>query len=201
MMATGYVHPVADGKITTLREFALGCSRGMGALVMMRDDPSGTPIPRQFEPDLGHYHDSLACAEQRLADLVALDTIEQRTAARNKEYNDREEGAKQRDAAARVEIDRVKAMRDKVVAWTGAPEGIKEFMLEQIDRSLKGAEDYREVDYLPPVKTVAEWYDDAFRKAAQEVGRVHEYIAAEKARTAGRNRWLEQLWASLESVE
>ncbi len=47
-MPTGYTDAVKDG--ITFDQFVLGCARGMGALVMMRDEPSGTPIPERFEP-------------------------------------------------------------------------------------------------------------------------------------------------------
>ena len=43
-MPTGYTADIQDGKITTLREYALSCARAFGALIMMRDDPHDAPI-------------------------------------------------------------------------------------------------------------------------------------------------------------
>lgn len=47
-MPTGYTANVPDG--ITFEQFVWQCARGMGALVMMRDEPTGAPIPERFEP-------------------------------------------------------------------------------------------------------------------------------------------------------
>lgn len=70
-MPTGYTADVASGKITSLRDFALICARGMGALVMMRDEPFDAPIPERFEPSV-FYKKHLDEAKQELAALRAM---------------------------------------------------------------------------------------------------------------------------------
>lgn len=47
-MPTGYTANVHDG--ITFEQFVWQCARGMGALVTMRDEPTGAPIPERFEP-------------------------------------------------------------------------------------------------------------------------------------------------------
>ena len=47
-MPTGYTAPIKDG--ISFNDFMWGCARAFGALIMMRDDPPGTPIPERFEP-------------------------------------------------------------------------------------------------------------------------------------------------------
>jgi hypothetical protein len=197
MMATGYVHPVADGEITDLRTFALRCSRGMMALVTMRDAPNDTPIPRQLEPDLEHYEERLAEVQTRL-DRLAMETEAEREARVEAEYQEALKSAEEYDAESALERERVITMRAKVEAWQGAPEDLKEFMLSQIDSSLGSpkAAPYRAVDYVTKRDPDEDW-----RNAVEAVGRAYANIEREKALTKSRNVWLDQLWASLPTEE
>jgi hypothetical protein len=43
-MPTGYTYEIEDGSITELNEYVWRCARAMGAMVMMRDKPSGARI-------------------------------------------------------------------------------------------------------------------------------------------------------------
>ena len=47
-MPTGYTAAVKDG--ITFEQFAWSCARAFGALIDMRDSPTGAPIPQRFEP-------------------------------------------------------------------------------------------------------------------------------------------------------
>lgn len=70
-MATGYTHPVAEGTVTDFATFALDCARAFGALITIRDDPPGTPIPDEFTPSTWNA-EAKEGAEARLAELMAL---------------------------------------------------------------------------------------------------------------------------------
>ena len=47
-MPTEYTDAIADG--ISFNDFMMKCARGMGALIMMSDEPSDAPILEQFEP-------------------------------------------------------------------------------------------------------------------------------------------------------
>lgn len=193
-MHTGYVHPVADGTISDLRTFALRCARAMGACIMMRDEPMDKEPPKQFEPHLDYHTERLEAAEKRLAELSTM-TPEQREEAAEADWRRRVESQRKYDEEDDTEYARIKAMHEGVSAWKGAPEGLREFMLEQLGMSLeRGAKHY---DLLGKKLSTREWYDDAFKRAVEDVGRAHENIARERALTDSRNAWLAQLWASL----
>lgn len=73
-MPTGYTAGVEDGTVTTLREYALTCARGMGACIMQRDDPMNEP-PKKQEPT--DYHVKwLAEAKEKLVQLAAMSNEE-----------------------------------------------------------------------------------------------------------------------------
>lgn len=198
-MPTGYTAAVADGTITDLKSFALQCARGMGALIAMRDEPWDAPIPERFEPS-SYNADKLAEVQAELAALRAMSPKEWEDAA-HAEHQSRlasYEDWKRKNAEQRERYD---AMLAKVREWTGAPEGLKPFMVEQLERG-------REFDcpedrkwYGPSLEPITgeEWKAER----EQELMRQSAYHAGEHQkevdRTEGRNAWIAQLRASLSS--
>jgi hypothetical protein len=198
-MPTGYTAGVADGSITEFDKFIWQLARGMGALVTMRDDPWDAPVPEAFEPS-SYNADRLAEVRAERDRLYGLTDAEaQAEAAREyAEYLSARAKAAADHAARR---DRYQAMLDRVRAWDGAPEGIKEFGIEQLERGMEF--DCREPFTFyrePPTTSGVEW-----RKAALEkVGKDIEYHAVadakERARTDSRNAWVAQLRNSLKNA-
>lgn len=194
-MATGYTAGVADGSVTSLREFALTCARGMGALITMRDEPHDAPIPQRFEPS-SFYANLLVEAKSRLAELQAMSPAEREASAVawNVE-NDRSRGESVERNTDK--LNRYNAMLAEVVAWEGAPEGLKEFMLEQLRSSLDFDCSSEPLRYAPPSRTADEWFAAELRAAEWQIEWSAKEAAAEAERTEGRNAWLAQLRASL----
>ena len=195
-MPTGYTAGVVDGSVTTLREFALQCARGMGATIMMRDDPMDAPIPARFEPQTDYQDKRIAASRERLAELKAM-TPEQRNAA-CAAYNE----TMRADNAKAIEDKtekrrRYDAMIEQVEPWEGAPEGLKAFMLEQLRSSRDFDCEADPTRYMPKEQSVDEWYQDAMTKAERDIGYHEGERAKEISRTADRNAWLDQLYASL----
>lgn len=196
-MPTGYTAAVADGMITSLRDYALSCARGMGALIMMRDAPHDAPIPERFEPS--SYHDEqLAEARKRLQDLYDMTNAEADMAAADAHAAAvaRCEEANLRDCAI---AERYEVMLSQVKAWEGAPEGLKEFMISQLQDS--ASFDVISERTTPPAQSGEDWRAAEIEKAQRDV----RYHTAERAkeigRTEARNAWLAQLRAALEGVE
>jgi hypothetical protein len=197
MMANGYIHPVADGEVTEVRDFVLRCARGMGALVLMRDEPMDAQPPRQFEPDLSHYGPALERAQARLDQLSNANSDVSR-AMYEAEKAKHESQQAEWEATESAELERVRTMRTKVAALDGLPEGLQAFMLEQLDRALR---DNAPIAYTrQPFPDYDTWFDREWRRAVESVGRAHADIEAEKARVASRNVWLTQLWSALDAL-
>lgn len=198
-MPTGYTASVADGTVTDLATFAMQLARGMGACITMRDAPLDAPIPEKFE--LYDYHAKLLeKARTERERLYAMSDAEAQSEA-DREYieflsdRDRAEG---RHATQRSNYE---AMIGKVEAWSGAPEGIKEFALEQLQTGMdfdcgKSFSYWREIS--PEIGT--EWRRAKLEKAQKDVEYHTVEDAKERARTEGRNAWLAQLRASLETT-
>jgi len=84
-MPTGYTNCIKDG--VTFEQFVWKCARAMGALVMMRDEPSNAPIPVKFEPS-NYYAEEVAKAK---AKLLHWFNISRNEARHNIEYFSNEE--------------------------------------------------------------------------------------------------------------
>jgi len=200
-MPTGYTAAIADG--IDFKTFVMQCARGMGALVMMRDEPMNAPIPERFEPS--DYHaQKLDEAKERLGRLHLMVPSELESAAQQ-EFS--EELARNREAIAekRSLREKYKTMLDKVKAWippTPDHVGFKDFMIEQITKSIEFDCNDNYYSANPPVlKTGQEWLSAQIAKATRDI----EYHTAEHAkeveRTESRNAWLRELRASLAALE
>ncbi len=200
-MPTGYTYEVQSGKIASLRDYALTCARGMGALIMMRDDPFDAPIPERFEPNTKYDDERIASAEATLAELRSLSTEEcaARALAEHQAAVERDEERKLKHVA---EAQRYTDMIAKVEAWECKADGLRDFMLSQLRESF--AFDCRGEPWLEakgePLSGEA-WRTARLNAAAQSLGSAKESREKEINRTEDRNRWLTALRESLAAVE
>lgn len=196
-MPTGYTASVADGTITSLREFALQCARAFGATITMRDDPMSAEIPERFEPN-GFYRRMMEQAMARLRHLQALSPIE---AQREMQQQHSAAMARWReqtwdDARQRV---RYLAMIDAVCDWeppTPDHSGLRSFMLRQLHESFTfdcGGEHLR----MPRLQRWPDWLAEQIAKAGRDVDDYAEHQVADNLRAATRTAWVRELRASL----
>lgn len=194
-MPTGYTAKLMD-KGQDFRSFVLTCARGMGACIMQRDDPMDQPPAKQKPSD---YHSGAIKAAEKL--LGKLKTM---SAAKQREYGEglREEAvarAMQGHSKAMEEEARLERMEAQVKAWqppTGEHDGLKKFMLEQIQISKHGDWMSKYVNEAKD-KTPEAYFAEAVSKAARDINYHTEEHAKEVERTNGRNEWIDQLYKSL----
>lgn len=195
-MPSAYTASVADGTITELKPFAMQLARGMGALVMMRDDPWDAPIPERFEPSQ-YNAERLAEAKAERDRITSMSDAEADAAAKA-EAEEFDRYVAERDARQVEQRKRYESMIAKVGAWKGAPEGIREFALSQLRESL----DFDCPDLQPLFERRPDENGAAWRAAKlAKLGEIILYHAKEQAeeehRTESRNLWLAQLRRSL----
>lgn len=196
-MPTGYTAKLMKNG-QTFREFALGCARAFGACVTMRDDETDAPIPEKFEPsDLNVK--ALAKAERELKRLSRF-TPAQQLAFGNRAKKKEVECRKKYARAHREEDARIDDMVRRVKAWSEPSQhhaNLKVFMLEQLELSRNGADYWDGLVVKSEAKSPIDYYTDALAAAARDIKYHREEIEKERARVEGRNRWLQQLRASL----
>lgn len=202
-MPTGFTAAVQSGAISDLRSFAFQCARGMGALIMMRDEPFDAPIPERFEPS-PYNADRLAEAQARL-DTVTTMSREEAEAEAEKSYLDGCASFDRREAERAEQAARYEAMIAQVEAWETKAEGIREFMLEQLRQSLDFDCKPMRADSLfggrPERQTGEEWRAAQVEALTRTISYNAKANAEEIARTESRNRWLVDLRASLPAEE
>lgn len=196
-MPTGYTHAVQTGEITEFPDFAMQCARAFGALIMMRDEPSGAEIPEAFEPST-YSAERATEARAKLAALQAMTDPEIKAAA-DADYRGRLDSWEQRKRKRAEGKARYEAMLAKVTAWTPpTPDHVemKSFMLDQLKESIKFdcSGDY---DVKPEPVSIYEWRIAEINRLTKDIAYHEKAQAEEVARTEGRNLWLRALRDSL----
>jgi hypothetical protein len=200
-MPTGYTEGVASGEIKTLQEYAMTCARAMGALVSMRDSSFNAAIPEKLEPSTYH-RDQLEKSQEELAILRRMSEAvweeKAKAAFDEKQAWEKEYARKQEQQRARYE-----RMRTLVLAWQNSPEGLKSFMISQLDDSIKF--DCPEGSYFghveqPRPDTGREWFLKQERTLLRNIARYSTEYEKELERVEERNKWLEQLRDSLKDA-
>lgn len=196
-MPTGYTAAIENG--IDFKTFVWGCARGMGALIMMRDDPADAPIPERFEPS--DYHPKkIDEARATLAKLEAMTSEDAATCAKaafDEEVKRREDGIAKADSLRR----KYEAILAQVREWrppTKDHEGLKRFMAEQIQSSIDfdcGTDFYERM--TPRLLDPMEWLAKEQVKAMKEIGYHATEQEKEVQRTNERNAWVQALRSSL----
>lgn len=198
LMATGYVHEMLDKK-QDFPTFAMQCARAFGALITMRDEPADVPIPDQIEPD-SYYAKALVTARADLSRLTAMDEAAQLA------YGEQAKKAAigqhvEYHGKRLAEVGRVRAMVAEVQKWTPPTpehEGLKKFMLEQLERSVRYEDDSAEKELADLRKREPlTWYTAAVTDAHRSIARYIEEVEKERRRAESRTKWIQELRTSL----
>lgn len=195
-MPTGYTAAVADGKITTFKEFALQCARNFGATITMREDPFDTPIPEEFKPS-SYYADRLAEAQAELARLRSL-SVDQQQKEWRQEHEDTCSRYKRYNEDIAVRQLRYQSMLFEVFQWeppTPDHVNMKEFMIHQLEESIRFDCSY--TYQMPSLLPRSEWYEEKLAKAKSDVAYAEEEFRKELERVKGQNDWIAALRKSL----
>jgi hypothetical protein len=197
-MPTGYTAPIKDG--ITFEQYALGCARAFGALILMRDDPADAPIPERFEPS-DYNRKALEDARAELARLDAMSLVDAASAAESAYVAEVDRCNERR----REYIDlrnKYNAMLAQVVKWEPpTPDHVnyKQFMIDQIRESIDW--DCNEKYITEPERlTGSQWLAKQITEARRMVAYHEKAYAEEVERTNDRNAWIRALRDSLLSV-
>lgn len=191
-MPTGYSCIIEEG--ASFEQFVWYAARGMGALIMMRDDPMDAPIPERFEPS-PYDAERLEKARARLRELEGMSS-EAADVAAGLAYDSAMALHEERMSELKEKNARYRAVLDKVEAWkppTAQHEGFKSFLIEQIRISIDSGRWLK----LPVAQSGKEWLEAELIEARRQVGYHAKSHEEELERTESRNRWLAELRASV----
>jgi hypothetical protein len=194
-MPTGYTADVQNGKITSFNDFAKQCARAFGACIMQRDDPADAPVKL---PEASHYNsDQFDLARMKLARLHRMTPEEIDASCKADNASARKRNAKYAADKAE-EKSRYEAMLQSARAWLPPSKDhdeFKKFMVSQLEESIRFdcGSLYTEKDDYSPV----EWYDKQVADCERNIEYHKKEAEAEEARTAGRRKWITDLFQSL----
>lgn len=163
---------------------------------MMRDEPHGAPIPKKFEVSTYHAKE-LEKAHETLKQITSRTEEDWYQAWHNyiKVVQAKQLQFKERNEST---AHKYNAILKQVQDWlppTPDHQGLKEFMVEQIQSSLEF--DCISDKYAPKALGFDEWKEMERSSALRDVDYHTREWEAEKRRVAGRNKWLEQLRESV----
>ena len=194
-MPNGYTSKIYEGKEISPTDFLVGCARGMGYFMHMRDDGPGTPLHRDTHSSVDFYQKSL---DEVLEKRIRWNSIneEQRYAEWSDYYNEQIKTLAETKAKRAAMRARYLKMIAEVTAYPVEPlmESTKEFALEMLNDSMEfdcSADDsftdeyYRAKPYIEWVNdTTTElerrvaYYERDLRNAQDRADEQERYIAA-----------------------
>ena len=200
-MPSGFTEGVQKGEITEFPDFVRRCARGMGALIMMRDEPLDAPLPERIKPDLGYERKHLTEQTAELAEVAAWDP-ETAEAKANSAYVQEMIRFLKSSREARQERTRYTGMLTQVEAWEPPSEdhvGLKDFMTEQLTQSIQFDTGYWSdpEERRPQRMTGEEYKAQHVEYLARGVARSTERLFETLDGAEGRDEWLQQLQGSL----
>lgn len=190
-MPTGYTQDIEKG--ITFPEYLWGCARAFGALITLRD--SSGPIPETLAPS-SYESRRIVELEEEKKKLLALSDKELQNML------DIEIAKTIKDNAAYLERHNTEKalyakMQKEVEAWAPpTPDHVKlkEFMLDQIRISLPYEPPYQSA---LPLNDIVKWKEEKLDSIERSLARNHKGYSEELERTADRNKWLNDLRASV----
>lgn len=199
-MPTGYTSDLTLD--TSFRDFAMRCSRAMGAMILMRDDPLDAPIPDEFQPSDYHLK-AIDDARSKLAAVSEMSItdaqadLEKHNAAMLKSRKE----SRDRDVKQRAIYERMIAQVETWTPPTADHVNFKTFMLDQLRESFRfdchddKADSY---DYYKSFDgTADQWREELRSKASRDVSYHAAEWEKEQQRTRERNEWVRNLKQSL----
>lgn len=201
-MPTGYTAAIIDGEGIEFKDFALLCAREFGATIHMRDEPTDNPPA----------HDSVSDYHPHKIESTKNRIIHYQNTHRDKlkdEFVMATESARKKleevSAKDKQNLSRLTAILREAEKWeppTGEHIGLQEFMISQINQTI--GFDCHSADYHAQrlkkldAMTLDEWIEDKLIHLYQELKYHREELKKEQKRVAGRNKWIDELYKSLD---
>jgi hypothetical protein len=195
-MSTGYTCYIEDGRISTLRDYALICARAFGACVMLRDEAFVPGVVPNVSENSTYHQERL---DEAILDMRKIDELnrEQIIEMAFDEYRTELlewNASLEKHYALQKKYDDMYA---QVLAWAVPIEytKLKEFMLQQIDTSRD--DDKYILAREPKLAEPDEWLAAKVRSIRWNIEYHTKELADEKRRNGGRVDWINGLVAAL----
>lgn len=208
-MPTGYTAGIIDGEITTFEQFATRCTRAFGATIHMRDDSLDT----LYEPRTPSEYSLNSLQSQReelerMESLTDEDIVQEFEVSRRDSLEYHEKGL-EKDKA---NLEKLNSILSSAKAWvppTEEHEGLRDFMIEQIESTIKvdGDPSYH-VNKIVQIKQEIEEGIDPKVYREERIKEIKDKISyyeiehqKELVRCKQSNDWMEKFFESIKSKQ
>lgn len=198
-MPNGYTSTLASGE-QSVADYIKHCGRGMGFMVMMRDDPWDAELPEKWEAS--ERHDKRIAELQERKDFLNSLSEQSLIKACTDFYAEEEASRARMIEQNQAQRERYEAMLESVREWKPAHPvmwSTREFAIEQLEKSIDWDCNYtpKPIDHLDP----QEWQQAEFDEVMRKLQYHHEERAKERSRTDERNAILAVFKEELAKLE
>ena len=204
-MPTGYTAGIIDGEITTFEQFATQCTRAFGATIHMRDNPMDSPYEPRTPSE--YYVNSLQSQREKLEEMKTM-TDEAIVQYFETLLNDNLEYHEKKLSENKSNLEKLNIILESAKSWVPPTEdhvGLREFMIDQLEMTIKGDGDlsYHEELIMKIKEEMEEGIDPKVyrEKRIKEIEeRISYYeieIQSEMERCKKSNDWMEKFFESI----
>jgi len=193
-MPTGYTHSISEG--ISFEKFTLNCAKAFGALISMRDEPNDAPIPTEIKPSDWNAK-ALKKAQSDLKKYEEMKLSEAEKLCQKDYDNELKRIAESELKDAKLKTD-YELLLAKVKKWTPPipeHEGLKNFMIEQIESSIKW--DCEHERSKPKKQNAEQWLLAQKRQAIKDIDYHTKANNEEIDCCAKKTKWIQDLIKSL----
>jgi hypothetical protein len=206
-MPTGYTAGIIDGEITTFEQFATQCTRAFGATIHMRDDSLDSPYEPRTPNE--YYVNSIQSQREEIERMESLtdEDIVQEFETLMKENLEYHEKGLEKDKA---NLEKLNSILSSAKAWvppTEEHEGLRTFMIEQIESTIKvdGDPSYH-VNKIVQIKQETEegidpkvYREERIKECKDRISYHETEYQKELVRCKQSNDWMEKFFESIKN--
>lgn len=194
-MPTGYTADIANG--ITFKEYALRCARNFGALIMMREEPTGAPIPDEFPPS-DYYVKAIEVANKEISMLKSATKEELDNLASAKFRADKEYYSKRLRDNSELKTKYMAMLREAKAYVPPTDDHIEyaNFLVSQIEESINWDCNISHMKRLIRM-TGRAYQTERLEKLTRDVNYHTAENAKEVQRASARSIWVKELKKSL----
>lgn len=206
-MPTGYTAGIIDGEITTFEQFATQCTRAFGATFHMRDNPMDSPYEPRTPSE--YYVNSLQSQREKLEEMKTMtdEAIVQYFETLLNDNLEYHEKGLEKDKANLEKLNSILASAKSWVPPTEEHEGLRTFMIEQIESTIKadGDPSYH-VNMIALIKQEMKdgidpkvYREERIKEIEDRITYYEGEIQKELERCKSSNDWMEKFFESIQT--
>lgn len=202
-MPTGYTAGVADGSITSFKDYALMCARAFGASLHLRDESLSIDLPEEEESTYSTYYNDKLRETQAELDKISSMSESDLLALYKEEHDNNISYINDRISENNLIKDRYTAMLEFAKRFNPPSDkhiNYCKFLISQLKESIDFDCDISYYEKQKKGKSFAEWLSDKKKDLNYLLAYYQEQLEKETERINSNNKWIRDLKEALDSL-